>query len=345
MQSIYLLLTAITVMSCVIWYFSFTRFTHERYQVLFCFPTEKKENSWSGFCITWYGLIISLSFTFSFIIFVFLMGSSGISYLSVVIPVLISVAIGVLASKLLAERIEKTKATISVAAAMFTSFLLIPPSFFIYGKIFSETPIPVMIVLSSISIAFAFGEGYGRIACISFGCCYGKPVDKTGWFLRRIFHRMNFTFRGGLKKASYAGNLEGSPLVPIQGITSIVNVLTGITGIVLYYHGNFSSTLLTVIISLSAWRILSEQFRIDNRGSGKISAYQIMSLFNIGYSVFISVALYSANPLLPDFEKGINAVLSREIFPVSIVIFSILLIFYGKSKVIFPEIKLKVGNN
>jgi hypothetical protein len=342
MEKIHFLLIAVIILSIAAWYFSFTRFTREKYQVLFCVPTEKKNNHWSGFNITWYGFIIAMSFTFSFIVFVFLTGSSGIDYSAVALPLLIPVIIGVMASKLLAGFIEKKKATISVAAAAFIVLVLIPPSFYIQYLV-TGNHIQVIPVLSAISIAYAFGEGYGRLACISFGCCYGRPVRETGSIFKKLFRTMNFRFYGKMKKAVYEGKLEGVKLVPIQGITSIIYVMTGIVGAMLYYRGYFSLTLMMVISVSSVWRFLSEFLRSDFRGQGKISAYQIMSLLNIVYVALLSVFSRATNTPSIAFENGIRAITLWEIVPILFVMFIVLTIYYGKSKVTFPEIELKLN--
>jgi hypothetical protein len=44
--------------------------------------------------------------------------------------------------------------------------------------------------------AYSYGEGIGRLACISFDRCYGKDIALTHPRLRRIFERSNFTFAG-----------------------------------------------------------------------------------------------------------------------------------------------------
>jgi hypothetical protein len=51
-------------------------------------------------------------------------------------------------------------------------------------------------------IAYAFGEGLGRLACISFGCCYGVALPEAHPLLRHMFDRWHFVFSGSMKKIS-----------------------------------------------------------------------------------------------------------------------------------------------
>jgi prolipoprotein diacylglyceryltransferase len=92
------------------------------------------------------------------------------------------------------------------------------------GRVFTErlfgdsraqmSEIPVMAALAAVMIVSGMGEGLGRIACISFGCCYGKPLAKVHPTVRRIFDKWNFVFSGKMKKISYASGMEGEEVVP-----------------------------------------------------------------------------------------------------------------------------------
>jgi hypothetical protein len=89
--------------------------------------------------------------------------------------------------------------------------------------------------LAAIMIAYAFGEGLGRLACISFGCCYGVALQEAHPLLRRVFDRWHFVFFGDTKKISYASGLAGKQVVPIQAITLLLYI-----GIGLAANGFFS---------------------------------------------------------------------------------------------------------
>jgi hypothetical protein len=41
---------------------------------------------------------------------------------------------------------------------------------------------PIVPALAAVMIAYTFGEALGRLACISFGCCYGVSISKLTRF-------------------------------------------------------------------------------------------------------------------------------------------------------------------
>ena len=47
--------------------------------------------------------------------------------------------------------------------------------------------LPVLPTLAALAVGYAFGEGIGRLACISYGCCYGKPLRTCGPRVKKIF--------------------------------------------------------------------------------------------------------------------------------------------------------------
>jgi hypothetical protein len=61
-------------------------------------------------------------------------------------------------------------------------------------------PISPMGVMAAAAIAYAFGEGLGRLACISFGCCYGRPLHQCHPMVQPFLSRFCLTFTGHTKK-------------------------------------------------------------------------------------------------------------------------------------------------
>ncbi len=62
-------------------------------------------------------------------------------------------------------------------------------------------PIPVRPVLATIVAAHALGEGSGRLACISFGCCYGRPLDQLPAMLHPWLAPLSVVNRGRPKRS------------------------------------------------------------------------------------------------------------------------------------------------
>src|SRR5262249_30213912 len=141
---------------------------------------------------------------------------------------------------------------------------------FLIGAMNSEagtpTHLPVLQTLSAMAIAYVFGEGLGRLACISFGCCYGMPLAGMGPLARRLFARFHFAFRGETRKIAYESGLGETKVVPVQALTSTVLVLTGLLATEAFLESSFRLALLLALGLSQLWRIFSETLRADYRG-------------------------------------------------------------------------------
>src|SRR5262249_41466532 len=139
-------------------------------------------------------------------------------------------------------------------------------------------------VSAALVISYALGEGIGRLACISFGCCYGKSLAEIHPILRGIFSRWHFTFFGSTKKIAYAAGLDGTRVVPIQGLTALVYIASALLGTLLFLKGMFAIAFLATAAATNVARVSLETLRADYRGEGRISAYQVMALVALAYS-------------------------------------------------------------
>lgn len=123
----------------------------------------------------------------------------------------------------------------------------------------------------------AVAQGLGRIGCFFAGCCYGRPTDS---FLGVVFPA------GSLAPA-------GVPLLPTQLFSSAGDL--AIAGILLLLDRKPGKT-----GRITAWylalygvgRFCIEFFRNDYRGTvGFLSTSQFLSLFFVGYAIFLAVSL------------------------------------------------------
>ena len=147
----------------------------ESWQILACLPGRKRPDGiWSGVNLTYYGFFNALAYVIAVIIFLLIMGSMGIALsiaLTVILPVL---AIGMGASRYIARWVEKKPSTFSVGAASFACIIIAPWIILLVNLTAGKWllfHLPVIETLAAMVIAYAFGEGIGRLACISFGCC------------------------------------------------------------------------------------------------------------------------------------------------------------------------------
>jgi len=160
--------------------------------------------------------------------------------------------------------------------------------------------------MAATSIGFILGEGLGRMACISFGCCYGKAIKELSPFTAGFFSRTGCIFHGHTKKITYASQLNGIRVVPIQAMTSFLYVTVAILSIYLFLENLFQWAFGLSSITAMGWRIISEHLRADYRGGREITAYQIMSMANICFCIFL---LFRAAPALgtrPDLISGLS---------------------------------------
>jgi hypothetical protein len=244
------------------------------------------------------------------------LGSAGIPLQGALGVIGLLLACCVPAASLVARLVEGKRATFTVGGAVFVGTLVAP--WLILGADRWLGPwlgfsIPVASGMAALVVGYALGEGIGRLACVSFGCCYGKPISRLSPRLRRLFARCCFVFAGPTKKIAYEGGLEGEPVVPIQGLTAAWLVALAAIGTALFLAGHHRTVLGTVFVGTQAWRIGSEFLRADYRGEGRISAYQIMAGIGIGYLLVVLPFLPSppARPL--DVVAGLGGLWRPEV--------------------------------
>ena len=138
------------------------------------------------------------------------------------------------ATRLIARVVERKQHTSSVTGAVFTGMLVAPLVVTAINRCGDAYRIPMAPAMAALTIAYLLGEGIGRLACVSFGCCYGKPLSDVGPAARRLFDKFHFAFHGATKKIAYASGLEGIKVVPIQALTSVLYVATGLAGMLLF---------------------------------------------------------------------------------------------------------------
>jgi prolipoprotein diacylglyceryltransferase len=309
----------------------------ERWQMLAAVPVAKSaDGSWRGLNLTFYGFFSATGTTFGFAIMLLLLASLGIPAAAGTGLALLIVLVSVPASRIVASIVERKRNTFTVAGAAFVTTLIFPLLLLVLrpvGASLLHREISVLPILAAGAIAYVLGESVGRLACLSFGCCYGMPLSEASPAIARLFHSHYLVLQGPTKKAAYASGLAGQPLIPVQAITSTIYGVAGVAGVVLFLCQQWRLAALVPLVASWGWRACSETLRADHRGSTRISAYQLMAIFSI---VYLSVLL----GLLPQ-PAGLEAHLALafpQVFSVPIIllleIFWLALFFYyGKSRV------------
>jgi hypothetical protein len=264
---------------------AFRHLTGEKWQFLAAIPMAKTADAgWQGLNLTYYGVFNATAYTLACTLLIVLTAAIGIP-VSYTLALLVLILGGCMpGSRLIARLVEKKPHTFSIGGAFFMGLLLTPAIVILSRPLAARlihTTVNPLALLAAVSIAYCWGEGIGRLACISFGCCYGKPLRDLHPRLRSIFSRWHFTFFGNTRKIAYAHHLEGVQVVPIQGITAILYSATALIGIYAFLNHAYRTALLLTLIVSQLWRFVSEFMRADYRGAGRISAYQIMSLLAV----------------------------------------------------------------
>lgn len=255
------------------------------WQMLATLPVRPLGNGqWQGMNLTWYGLLTANAYLAALSVLVILLGAAGVPLSGVLLLALLLLALCVPASRLVASIVEGKAHTFTVGGAVFVGIVAAPWMVQLVNRL-GAFNMPVLTTLAAISIAYAFGEGLGRLACISFGCCYGKPVKECRPRTQKFFNRWNFAFHEETRKIAYASKLEGEPVVPIQAITALLYVGCGLVGTYLFLLGATGLAFTLMVSITQGWRVLSETQRADYRGGNRISAYQVMGVLAIPYAL------------------------------------------------------------
>ena len=317
----------------------------EKWQIMAVLPKEKTAHGkWKGLNLTYYGLLSANAYTFAVVIFIILTASAGIPLI-----VLCTLITGLLlacvpASKIIARVVEKKTGTLTVGGAVFTGTILAPILVICVNRLMGGTlqvNVSPVIFLSATSIAYAYGEGLGRLACVSFGCCYGKPVSECGPFMQKIFSKFNLVFTGNTKKIAYASGLDGKKVIPIQIITAIIYSMTAIIGTFFFLQGHYVAALILSIIVTQLWRFASEFLRADFRGTQKITAYQIMSLFTIIYALGM-IVIFPIERVSPVLINGLAMLWNPWVILLIEIIWGFTFLYTGKSVVTGAEVSFHV---
>ncbi|AFM28135.1 prolipoprotein diacylglyceryl transferase family protein [Desulfomonile tiedjei] len=298
------------VVMVVLFRWGFVALPREGWQIMAVVPVAQVDSrTWKGLNLTFYGLLMAVSVIASVAVFLVLMGSIGVSLSTSLAMIVFLFSLCIPASSLLARVVEKRQNTFTIGGSAFLGLLVAPAVVWIVNSVVvGESPgaIPMIPGLACMAIAYALGEGIGRLACISFGCCYGKRISECHPIIQRLFGKYSFVFQGKTKKIQYEGGMEGVPVIPIQALTCTVLVFTALVGSGLYVKGAYVHAFLFCTIAAQAWRAISEFLRADYRGNGKISAYQVMAVLAIVYGITLSKLLPADDYPVPVLLNGLK---------------------------------------
>jgi len=317
----------------------------ERWQMAAAVPVARDaDGGWRGVNITWYGILSANAYGAAALLFLALAASLGAPLVLTLATVGATLALCVPASRLVARIVEGKRHTFTVGGAVFVGTIAAPFVVSLMNRLLApaDGQLPVMALLAAVASAYALGEGFGRLACISFGCCYGKPLSETPPVIGRLLAGRAFVFRGETKKVSYAGDMAGVPLVPIQGITAILYTATALAGAALFLSGRFTLSFLITMGITQLWRTASEFLRDDYRGDNPVSAYQIMGILAVAYGAATAFCFRGETPRVPDPEKIVTILWNPAAILALQLIWLMILLYAGRSTVTGSRIHFHV---
>jgi hypothetical protein len=308
-MKVWIFIAGLALVLVLIFRWSFRTLPGERWQILATVPVAKTPaGTWQGLNLTYYGVFNALALCAAVALMLMLAGAAGMTFKIIAGVVCALLGFCLPASRLIARWVEGKAHTFSVGAAVFIGILLGPWLLlfveFAAADLFavSIAPLPV---LAAALVGYALGEGIGRLACISFGCCYGRPMASMPAWVQRYCSWMAFTYTGATKKVAYAHHLEGQKVFAVQAVTAVLYCAGALAGTLLFLQGAFGAAFLLCLTVTQGWRFCSEFFRADYRGDRKISAYQIMSLVAIPYGAII-IWLFPEPVKGPELMAGIR---------------------------------------
>lgn len=325
---------------------------HERWQFVASIPLRKVQGDvWHGLNLTWYGALTALAFVIAVACIVVLTASVSIPLQVVGVTCALLCVLSLWASRAVAQWVERIPNTHTVGGALFV-VVLAAPVVLLGVSVSAEalglgarlTHHQALQVLAAMVIGYTFGEGVGRVACISFGCCWGVRVDQLKGPWRRIFTRLNFRFYGATKKIAYASNLAGVPVVPIQAMTASWHVVVGVLATWLFARGYAATAMIVAMAATQLWRFGSEFLRADFRGFGRVTKYQWMALATIGICALYALGLAPTRgpTVAPDMGRGLLALWSVWILVALQALFIAVFLKVGPSSVTKARMRLSM---
>ena len=294
----WLFVSTIALLLAPVYIWCFKALPRERWQIICAIPIKKMVGgSWQGLNLTYYGLFNAMALCAAVTLVLILTAAAGIPFgiFATIITVLLCICLP--GSRIVARWVEKKPYTFSVGAASFLGIVLGPWLALLVeaaAKPLLAISFETMAVVSALMVGYTLGEGIGRLACISFGCCYGRPMDEMPPMVQRYFSWIAFTYNGDTKKIAYAHQLGGRKVFAIQAVTAVFYSITAMVGTLLYLQGRYSWAYFFCLLVTQGWRFLSEFLRSDYRGDRRISVYQIMSLLTIPYAVLVLLVFPSS---------------------------------------------------
>ena len=265
------------------------------------------------FYFTTFGFLLGVGTLLGFIQFLFFLGYRGVTLESKLISQLI-VYIGIsipIGSYLMARITDIPK--LITGKLLLKNYFRIPGFSFWGGLILGGIIIiifsffhqlPLLCLTDSLVIGLSFGQIFGRLGCLNYGCCHGIECENNSWFIK-YSHPNSKVFRTDQR-------LIGKPLYPTQIISALSNLIiwTILISMTIGFN-NISTGILTItyLLLFSLKRFLIEFYRgeLPRTNFFTFTLWQWLSVFLFSIGIYITIHLSGfelPTKLLHSFDMG-----------------------------------------
>jgi hypothetical protein len=334
------------VLLAILFSWSFLTLTKERWQIIGAIPVKKNPlGDWTGINLTYYGFFNAWACLVAAAIFLLLLGAAYVPAKIAAIFFILLMTVCMPAARMIACLVEKKRYTFTIGGASFVGMIIAPwlvVCMTFLSDSWANSGIQVMTVLAALAIAYAFGEGIGRLACISFGCCYGKPLAAVHPLFQKIFKHFNFVFDGNTRKIAYADGFGGVQVIPVQALTAILYCSAGLISLYVYIKSHFAAAFIVSMLTTQIWRFVSEFLRADYRGASRISKYQLMAGVTVVYSVVVVLLFPPSTAIFPSITHGLKGLWQPSLILFLQFLWLVVFVYTGKSQVTGSQISFHV---
>jgi len=197
--------------------------------------------------------------------------------------------------------------------------LLLPAVFFFFSQL---TGVRTLVVMDAVARAIFLGHALGRLGCLSYGCCFGRPTDR----------RLAITYRHPMAKAVRVAGLHGVRLHPAplyeavmdMGVFLAVNLAAAVDAPV-----GVPSALAFLLYGFGRFVV---EFAKDNHGRivvGRIALNHLICLVMIAIGALLLQSILQVPEAAPAIAWSLGFETVRQLWPASVP--AVLVVFVGFS--------------
>jgi hypothetical protein len=338
----------IALAGIIVFRWGFRHLTGEEWQIALAIPARingADGRFWPAINFTVYGVISSVAYGLSVLVFLFLIGAMAQPLTPAALFAGALLAVGIPASKLVARWVEGVPGH-TIGGAVFVVAVASVPAMIATQWVSRElalSPFNPGIVIAAACVAYVLGEAIGRLACLSFGCCYGRPIAQCTSLQKALYSRLTETYRGRFKKIAYAGGLNDHPVIAVQAIACAVLFVLFLVSLWFFWKGMLGAAIVVSFGASQLWRAYSEQLRADFRGREGFTVYQGMAIIGAVLSIVLAWVYASAElgaQLKPSAYLGWKTVAQLEVILACQALVLLILFYMGRSSITSSRLEL-----